>query len=100
VNRRRTAVALFGPTGVGKTEVAVELARVLEERGGRAAAVSADAFQVYEGLDLLAAKPNAAELEALDHRLLSFVPIEERERRRSWSAALGSTCAPPSRGSS
>jgi tRNA dimethylallyltransferase len=69
-------IALFGPTAVGKTEVAVELAEILRCRGERTVAVSADAIQVYEGLDTLAAKPSPDELARLEHRLISFVPVE------------------------
>ena len=46
-------VAIFGPTGVGKTAVAVELARLLRERGEDPIAISADALQVYRGLETL-----------------------------------------------
>jgi tRNA dimethylallyltransferase len=67
-------IAIFGPTGVGKTEVAVELAELLRGRGEDPVAVSADAIAVYEGLDVLAAKPAS---ERLEHRLVSCVPIEE-----------------------
>jgi tRNA dimethylallyltransferase len=70
-------VAIFGPTAVGKTEIAVELADVLRQRGEEPVAVSADAFQVYEGLDVLTAKPDGDELARLEHRLVSFVPITE-----------------------
>jgi tRNA dimethylallyltransferase len=66
--------ALFGPTGVGKTEIAVELADLLRARGEDPVAVSADAIAVYEGLDVLAAKPTTARLE---HRLVSCVPVTE-----------------------
>jgi len=69
-------LAIFGPTGVGKTEVAVEVAEILRGRGERPVAVSADAIAVYEGLDVLAAKPSPDELERLEHRLVSIVPIE------------------------
>jgi tRNA dimethylallyltransferase len=70
-------VAIFGPTGVGKTEVAIELAELLRGRGEDPVAVSADAYQVYEGLDVLVAKPSAAEFERLEHRLVSFVPVDQ-----------------------
>src|ERR1700733_11292067 len=40
-------IALFGPTGVGKTEVAIALAARLRELGERPVAISADALQVY-----------------------------------------------------
>jgi tRNA dimethylallyltransferase len=41
-----TLVAIFGPTAVGKTEIAIELADLLSQRDERPVAVSADAFQV------------------------------------------------------
>lgn len=66
--------ALIGPTGVGKTEIAVELADLLRARGEDPVAVSADAIAVYEGLDMLAAKPAT---DRLEHRLVSCVPITE-----------------------
>ena len=67
-------IAIFGPTGVGKTEIAVELADALRARGEDPVAVSADAIAVYEGLDVLAAKPAT---DRLEHRLVSCVPIDQ-----------------------
>ena len=69
--------AVFGPTGVGKTEIAVELADLLTADGRRPTAISADAIAVYEGLDVLAAKPTPEQQDRLEHRLLSCVPIDE-----------------------
>jgi tRNA dimethylallyltransferase len=71
-----SVIAIFGPTAVGKTEIACEVADLLRERGEEPVAVSADAIQVYEGLDTLSAKPSPAELERLEHRLISFVPVD------------------------
>jgi tRNA dimethylallyltransferase len=70
-------IAIFGPTGVGKTAVAVELAERLRERGEHPVAISADALQVYRGLELLTGVASAEEQRRLEHRLVSFVPITE-----------------------
>jgi len=70
-------IALFGPTGVGKTSVAIELAERLRERGEDPVAISADALQVYRGLELLTGAATREEQERLEHRLLSFVPVTE-----------------------
>ena len=70
-------IALFGPTGVGKTAVAIALAERLRAAGEDPVAVSADALQVYSGLELLTGAASAAERERLEHRLLSFVPVTE-----------------------
>ena len=69
-------VALFGPTGVGKTAVAIALADRLRAEGEDPVAVSADALQVYEGLEILTGAATAAEQRQLEHRLLSFLPVD------------------------
>jgi tRNA dimethylallyltransferase len=68
-------IAIFGPTGVGKTGVALSLAELLRERGEGPVAINCDALQVYEGLEVLTGAATAAEREKLEHKLLSFVPI-------------------------
>jgi tRNA dimethylallyltransferase len=70
-------VALFGPTGVGKTAVALALAELLRERGEDPVAVSADALQVYRGLETLTGAATPDEQAQLEHRLLSFVDPRE-----------------------
>jgi tRNA dimethylallyltransferase len=70
-----SVVAIFGPTGVGKTGVAIELAERLRELGEDPVAISCDALQVYEGLSVLTGVATAAEQEKLEHRLVGFVPI-------------------------
>ncbi len=68
-------LGIFGPTGVGKTGVAIALAEELRGRGEEAVAVSCDALQVYEGLGTLTGAATAAEQERLEHRLVGFVPV-------------------------
>jgi tRNA dimethylallyltransferase len=70
-----SVIAIFGPTGVGKTGVAIELAELLRERGEDPVAINCDALQVYEGLETLTGSATAEEQERLEHRLLGFVPI-------------------------
>lgn len=71
-------IAIFGPTGVGKTGVAIELAELLRERGEDPVAVSCDALQVYKGLSVLTGVATAEERAQLEHRLVGFVPVTER----------------------
>lgn len=70
-------LAIFGPTAVGKTGVAIEAAELLRERGEDPVAVSCDAIQVYEGLDILSGAASAAERNRLEHRLVGFIPVSE-----------------------
>jgi len=76
-------IALFGPTGVGKTSIAVALAEQLRARGAGGpgadpgpVAVSADALQVYVGLETLTGVASPAEQSRLEHRLISFLPLD------------------------
>ncbi|HEX7245187.1 MAG TPA: isopentenyl transferase family protein [Solirubrobacterales bacterium] len=71
-------IAIFGPTGVGKTGVAVALAELLRERGEDPVAISCDALQVYEGLSVLTGVASPEEQAKLEHRLIGFVPVTER----------------------
>lgn len=70
------AIAIFGPTAVGKTGVAIELAERLRERGEDPVAINCDSMQVYEGLEILSGAASVDELERFEHRLLSFVAID------------------------
>jgi tRNA dimethylallyltransferase len=70
-------VAIFGPTGIGKTAVAIALADLLRERGEDPVAISADALQVYHGLETLSGAATAEERARLEHRLLAFVPATD-----------------------
>jgi tRNA dimethylallyltransferase len=69
-------IALFGPTGIGKTAVAIALARCLRARGEQPVAISADALQVYQGIETLTGVATVAEQRELEHRFVSFLPID------------------------
>ena len=71
-------LALFGPTAVGKTGVAIEVAERLRERGDDPVGINCDAIQVYRGLGTLSGAADAGQRRRLEHRLLGFVdPGEE-----------------------
>jgi tRNA dimethylallyltransferase len=74
---RAPVIAVFGPTGVGKTAVAVALGERLRAAGEDPVAISADALQVYAGLERLTGAAGPAEQATLEHRLLAFVPVAE-----------------------
>jgi tRNA dimethylallyltransferase len=65
-------VFLVGPTAVGKSAVALELARLID-----AEIVSADSMQVYRGLDIGTAKPTAEERARVSHHLLDVCDVSE-----------------------
>lgn len=73
----RTVLALAGPTAVGKTEVAIALARRLP-----ISIISIDSAMVYRGMDIGTAKPAAAILECYPHAL-----VDIRDPLEAYSAA-------------
>ncbi|HMH04311.1 MAG TPA: tRNA (adenosine(37)-N6)-dimethylallyltransferase MiaA [Candidatus Udaeobacter sp.] len=78
---------IVGPTATGKSELAADVAR---ETG--AEIVSVDAFQIYRGLDLLTAKPDASTLGKAPHHLIGTTPLHEEmnaeKYRRAASRAI------------
>src|SRR4051812_17656983 len=68
----RRTFFIGGPTATGKSELAADVAH---EVG--AEIVSADAFQMYRGLDLLTAKPESTTLAKALHHLIGTVPLTE-----------------------
>ena len=66
------AFFIAGPTGCGKSKIAVELA---ERTGGEI--VNADAFQLYRGIGIITAQPSLAEQERVPHHLYGVVETSE-----------------------
>ena len=76
---------IVGPTAVGKSELAVDVASRID-----AEIVSADAFQIYRAFDLLTAKPDAATLAKVPHHLIGTMSIlQEMNAAKFRQFALG-----------
>lgn len=69
---RPRVIVLCGPTGVGKTSLAIALA---EEFGGQI--VGADSMQVYRYMDIGTAKPTPAEQARVPHHMIDVVDPDE-----------------------
>ncbi len=65
-------VAVVGPTGVGKSQLALNLAQTFNGE-----IVSADSRQVYRGMDIGTAKPSREELSLVPHHLINVVNPDE-----------------------
>jgi tRNA dimethylallyltransferase len=78
----RRAFFIVGPTATGKSELAADLAGEIE-----AEIVSADAFQIYRGLDLLTAKPEASTLAKASHHLIGTTPLHEEMNAEKYRRA-------------
>jgi tRNA dimethylallyltransferase len=78
----RRAFFIVGPTATGKSELAADVA---SEMG--AEIVSADAFQVYRGLDLLTAKPDVSTLAKAPHHLIGTLSLHEEMNAEKYRRA-------------
>jgi tRNA dimethylallyltransferase len=83
----KRAFFIVGPTASGKSELAADVAREIG-----AEIVSVDAFQIYRGLDLLTAKPDASTLTKVPHHLIGTMLLQEEmnaeKYRRGASRAI------------
>jgi tRNA dimethylallyltransferase len=73
--------AIVGPTASGKTELALAVARLLPVE-----ILVADSRQVYRGMDIGTAKPDAAARAAVPHHLLDLIEPDETFTLADWLA--------------
>lgn len=66
---RKRIIFLVGPTAVGKTAVAVKLAKKIN-----AEIISCDSMQIYQGMDVISSKPGAILRKKIKHHLISVLP--------------------------
>jgi len=69
---KRWLIAVVGPTAVGKTRVAIELAKQFQTE-----IISADARQLYREMNIGTAVPSAEELQAVPHHFIQSHSIEQ-----------------------
>lgn len=70
--RQPPLIAVVGPTGSGKSDLAVELALKLDGE-----VINADAMQFYRGMDIGTAKVTDAERKGVPHHLLDILDVTE-----------------------
>ena len=78
LNRNINIVSVVGPTASGKTKLSVELAKHFDGE-----IISADSMQIYQGMTIATAKPDAAEQQGIPHHLMDFLPPDQ-----SYSVAM------------
>jgi tRNA dimethylallyltransferase len=78
----RRVFFIVGPTATGKSQLGADVAREVN-----AEIVSVDAFQIYRGLDLLTAKPDASTLVKAQHHLIGTTPLHEEMNAEKYRRA-------------
>lgn len=82
--------AVVGATGTGKSDLALDLAETLRERGNSAEIVNADAMQLYRGMDIGTAKLAESERRGIPHHLFDVRDVTE-EAAVAWYQPLART---------
>lgn len=70
--QKKRVIILAGPTGCGKSNFAMELAKNIDGE-----IVSADSMQVYKGMDIGTAKPTKADCEMIPHYMINIRHVTE-----------------------
>ena len=69
--------AIVGPTGVGKSDLGIQVALTLASQGIAAEIINADAMQLYAGMDIGTAKVSDEERQGIPHHLLDVWPVSK-----------------------
>ncbi len=72
MSKNKTLVIIFGATGVGKTDISIEIAKYFNSE-----IFSADSRQIYNELGIGVAKPSIEQLNSIKHHFISTVSIHE-----------------------
>ena len=70
-------IAVVGPTGAGKSALAIDIAKHVIAKGGRAEIINSDSMQFYKGMDVGTAKLTLAERQGVTHHLFDFLEITD-----------------------
>ena len=70
-------IAVVGPTGTGKSDLGISIAKHIEQIGGAAEIVNADSMQFYKGMNIGTAKLPESERLGVPHHLLDWLEITD-----------------------
>lgn len=65
-------IVIVGPTGVGKTKLSIELAKIYD-----AEIINGDSVSIYKGLDIGSAKPTILERDGIIHHLIDICDVND-----------------------
>lgn len=79
-------IAVVGPTGAGKSDLGIQIAKQIITAGGKAEIVNCDSMQFYRGMDIGTAKLSVAEREGITHHLIDWLDITDESTAAEYQA--------------
>lgn len=70
-------IAVVGPTGTGKSDAGIAIAKHIESLGSKAEIINSDSMQFYRGMDIGTAKLSLEERQGVPHHLLDWLAITD-----------------------
>ena len=70
-------IAVVGPTGTGKSDLALNLAETIVARGGQAQVINSDSMQFYRGMNIGTAKLSVDERRGIPHHFIDVLAIRD-----------------------
>lgn len=77
-------LAVVGPTGTGKSALALNLVQHLDSRGVKAEIINADAMQFYKGMDVGTAKLPLHDRRGIQHHLLDWLEVNQESTAANY----------------
>lgn len=79
-------ISVVGPTGTGKSSLALNIIESLAANGIKAEVINADAMQFYRGMDIGTAKLSVAERRGITHHLIDWLEVTEESTAANFQA--------------
>lgn len=79
-------IAIVGPTGTGKSDLAIAIAKQIIAAGGRAEIVNCDSMQFYRGMNIGTAKLKEVERQGVTHHLIDWLEITDESTAAEYQA--------------
>jgi tRNA dimethylallyltransferase len=79
-------IAVVGPTGTGKSDLALAIAESIVKAGGKAEIVNADSMQLYRGMNIGTAKLSVPERRGVAHHMLDVLEVRDEATAAEYQA--------------
>jgi tRNA dimethylallyltransferase len=86
-------IVVAGPTGTGKSELALRLAETLRRYGTEGEIVNYDSVQIYRGFDIGSAKPSPEQQRRVPHHLFDILDADAEFNAADYARLARETCA-------